>query len=97
MKKDEVLNSPLHRFVRKTVSFLIEFRKTTIAFSFVLLLGSVWGFTKVKNLFFPDFDYNQFVIEYFLPSQSSPDRVKEDLLSISVWAALRLYIVLSVL
>ena len=83
VKKDEVLNSPLHRFVRKTVSFLIEFRKTTIAFSFVLLLGSVWGFTKVKNLFFPDFDYNQFVIEYFLPSQSSPDRVKEDLLSIS--------------
>ena len=35
--------------------------------------------TRVKNLFFPDFDYKQFVVEYFLPAQSSPDRVKKDL------------------
>lgn len=82
-KDTEVLNSPLHKFVRKTVSFLIEYKKTTIVVSVALLLCSVWGFTKVKNLFFPDFDYNQFVVEYFLPYQSSPDRVKDDLMAIS--------------
>lgn len=81
--KQNVLNSPLHRFVRNTVASLIKYKKTTIAISLVLLLGSVYGFTKVKNLFFPDFDYNQFVIEYFLPNQSSPDRVREDLLAIT--------------
>lgn len=83
VKESEVLNSPLHKFVRKTVSFLIEYKKTTIVVSVALLLFSVWGFTKVKNLFFPDFDYNQFVVEYFLPYQSSPDRVKDDLMAIS--------------
>lgn len=36
--------------------------------------------TKVKNLFFPDFDYKQFIVEYSLPPQTSPDRVRKDLL-----------------
>ena len=44
-----------------------------------VLAVCVFGMTRVKNLFFPDFDYKQFVVEYFLPAQSSPDRVKKDL------------------
>lgn len=81
--KEGCLNSPVHRFVRHTIATLIEYKKTTIATAVCVLLLSAYGMTKVKNLFFPDFDYNQFVIEYFLPAQSSPDDVKEDLLEIS--------------
>lgn len=78
-----VFDSPLHRFVRRTVSFLIGYKKTVIAVAVLLLVVAAASMSRVKNLFFPDFDYNQFVIEYFLPHQTSPDRVRQDLLSIS--------------
>ena len=82
-KENGVMNSPVHRFVRRTVALLIDHKKTTIATAVMLLALCIFGLTHVKNLFFPDFDYRQFVIEYYLPEQSSPDRVREDLLEIS--------------
>lgn len=82
-KADGVMNSPVHRFIRRTIATLIAHRKLTISVAIGVLLLCIFGFTKIKNLFFPDFDYKQFVIEYYLPAQSSPDRVKHDLLEIS--------------
>lgn len=82
-KADGVMNSPVHRFIRRTIATLIAHRKLTISVALGVLLLCIFGFTKIKNLFFPDFDYKQFVIEYYLPAQSSPDRVKHDLLEIS--------------
>ena len=84
-KKEEVLNSPVHRFVRRTIDILVGHRKLTLGIAGIVLLVCLWGMTKVKNLFFPDFDYRQLVVEYYLPSQSSPDRVRHDLLEISAW------------
>ncbi len=84
-KKEEVLNSPVHRFVRRTIDILVGHRKLTLGIAGIVLLVCIWGMTKVKNLFFPDFDYRQLVVEYYLPSQSSPDRVRHDLLEISAW------------
>ena len=84
-KKEEVLNSPVHRFVRRTIDILVGHRKLTLGIAGIVLLICIWGMTKVKNLFFPDFDYRQLVVEYYLPSQSSPDRVRHDLLEISAW------------
>ena len=84
-KKEEVLNSPVHRFVRRTIDILVGHRKLTLGITGIVLLVCIWGMTKVKNLFFPDFDYRQLVVEYYLPSQSSPDRVRHDLLEISAW------------
>ena len=81
----QLMNSPVHRFVRGCISFLIGYKKTTITLAFVVLFTCFFGMTKVKNLFFPDFDYSQFIVEYWLPSQSSPDRVKHDLLEMSDW------------
>lgn len=81
--KKEVMNSPAHRFVRKSIYFLIGHKKVTIAVACVVLVVSMAGMSKVKNLFFPDFDYKQFVVEYFLPAQSSPDRVRHDLIEMS--------------
>lgn len=81
----QVMNSPVHRFVRSSISFLIGHKKSTITLAFSLLILSFYGMSKVKNLFFPDFDYSQFMVEYYLPAQSSPDRVRHDLLEMSDW------------
>lgn len=74
-----VMNSPVHNFVRRTVSTLIRFKTVTIASAVVLLMLCGFGMTKVKNLFFPDFDYKQFVVECYFPSQTSPDTVSRRL------------------
>lgn len=84
-QEGQVMNSPVHRFVRSSISFLIGYKKTTISLAFCLLILSFYGMSKVKNLFFPDFDYSQFMVEYYLPAQSSPDRVRHDLLEMSDW------------
>lgn len=75
----EVLNSPVHRFVRRAISFLIDHKKSTIATAFVLLGVCIFGMTKVKSLFFPDFDYKQFIVECYFPAQSDPDYVRDQL------------------
>ena len=60
---DAVMNSPVHRVVRRTIALLIDRKRTTIVAAFGVLSLCIFGMTKVKNLFFPDFDYKQFVVE----------------------------------
>lgn len=74
-----VLNSPAHRVIRNTVSTLIAHKAITITIAVIVLGVSCYGLTKVKNLFFPDFDYRQFVVECYFPSQTSPDKVYAEL------------------
>ena len=83
-EKQEVHNSPIHRFVRNSISFLIGHKKTTLITATVVLAFCIFGMTRVKNLFFPDFDYKQFIVEYYLPAQTDPDRVRQDLQEMSV-------------
>ena len=82
-KGNAVLNSPVHRFVRRTIALLIGHKRLTIGVAVCVLAFCIYGMTKVKNVFFPDFDYKQFVVEYYLPPQSGPDRVRHDLLEMS--------------
>lgn len=76
-------DSSLHRYVRRCITFLIAHKTATVSMAILCLLLCGFGMTKVKNLFFPDFSYKQFVIEYFLPAQTDPERVKQDLIAIS--------------
>lgn len=82
-RKPAVMNSPVHRFVRRTISWLIGYKRATIAVAVVVLTLSILGMTRVKNLFFPDFDYKQFVVECFFPSATDADRVRDRLLEMS--------------
>ena len=82
-KGNAVLNSPVHRFVRRIIALLIGHKRLTIGVAVCVLAFCIYGMTKVKNVFFPDFDYKQFVVEYYLPPQSGPDRVRHDLLEMS--------------
>lgn len=78
-----VMNSPIHKFIRNTISKLIGYKKITIGIAFAILILCIAGMGKVKNLFFPDFDYKQYVIECFFPSTTSPDVVRDNLLDMS--------------
>lgn len=80
---DGVMNSPVHNAVRKSVMFLIGHKWPTIAISLLLLGLSMFGMTKVKNLFFPDFNYSQFIVECYFPSQANSEHVRESLLEMS--------------
>ncbi|MCM1483243.1 MAG: efflux RND transporter permease subunit [Muribaculaceae bacterium] len=59
---EKAADSVAHRFVRRTIEKLIAHRWATMTVAVALLAASAFGMTKVKNLFFPDFDYNQFVV-----------------------------------
>ena len=82
-QKPAVMNSPVHRFVRRAIAFLIGYKRATIVVAFAVLGLSIFGMTRVKNLFFPDFDYKQFVVECFFPSATDADRVRDRLLEMS--------------
>ncbi len=79
----EVKETKLQLMIRRLIGALINFRYATIGVMVTLLVICAFGYTKVKQVFFPDFDYGQFVVEYHLPDQTSPDRVREDLLAIT--------------
>lgn len=79
----QVHNSPVHRWVRRAIGFLIGHKKSTLVTAAAMLALFIFGMTRVKNLFFPDFDYRQFVVEYYLPAQTDPNRVRHDLLEMS--------------
>ena len=82
-KDGDVKESRMQQRIRSLITTLVEYKRTTIVCAVVLLVVCILGFSKVKNVFFPDFDYSQFVVEYYLPNQSSPDRVKADLMKMS--------------
>ena len=79
----EEYNSRIHRVFRSIVTTLLGHKTMTIAFSVILLVICVSGMKYVKNMFFPDFDYAQVVMEYDMPPQTSPDRVRHDLQEIA--------------
>ena len=79
----EVWNSPVHRFIRKAISSMIVYKKTTLVTGLAVLAVAAFGLSKAKSLFFPDLDYNQFIVECAYPSQTSPDKVRTDLLEMT--------------
>ncbi|WP_163323355.1 efflux RND transporter permease subunit [Draconibacterium mangrovi] len=83
IKDGDLMNGKIHQIVRQLMTIFINYKKTTIALAFIVLMISLYGMTYVKNLFFPDFDYKQFIVEYHMPSQTDPDKVRDDLLEMS--------------
>ena len=73
----------MQRVTRSIITKLIEWKKTTVVVAILTLVLSGMLMGNVKNLFFPDFSYKQFVVEYFAPDQTSPDQIRKDLLHMS--------------
>ena len=83
-KSNEVdKENKMQKAIRSVIATLIDYKRLTIVCAVALLALCGWGFTQLRRVFFPDFDYGQFVIEYYLPPQSSPDRTRADLLALT--------------
>ena len=84
---DEIKNQPeLNRFekwVKKIVEFLIRHKWVTVSCAVLLLAGAGGGILLVRNVFFPDFNYDQFVVECYFPAESNPEAVRGRMFSLS--------------
>lgn len=77
---------PLNRFekwIKKIIEFLIGHKWVTICFSVILLAGAGGAILLVKNVFFPDFNYDQFVLECYYPAESNPEEVRARMFELS--------------
>ena len=72
-----------YRNLRILLGKLLHYKTATLVVAALLLALAAYNFQNVKNAFFPDFNYNQVYVEYRLPAGSSPQRVNEDLQSIT--------------
>lgn len=73
----------LQRLVQKLVIILIRHKWISVGMAVVILGVAMWGMTQVKNVFFPDFNYEQFVVECTFPMESNPDQLRERMFLLS--------------
>ena len=78
-----VYNTRFASFVRRTIRFLVGHKALSLTVAVLMLIVSALGFFKVKNVFFPDFEYDQVVVECFWPEATSADVVKANLLEMT--------------
>lgn len=69
--------NPIQKVIRKLVVFLIDHKWVSVTISVIVLGLSGWSITLLRNVFFPDFDYDQFVVECTFPIESNPDNIRE--------------------
>lgn len=82
-KKESPLMDKFSSFVRRTVTLLAAHKIITIAVAVVLVGGAALGFFTIRNNFFPDFEYNQIVVECFWPESANADDVRDNLLKMT--------------
>lgn len=85
--KNDIANQPklnaVERCVKRIVEWLIGHKWLTVGFGVILLAAAGSTVLLVKNVFFPDFDYNQFVVECYYPPESDPQAVRERMFELS--------------
>jgi multidrug efflux pump subunit AcrB len=82
-KAKKPMNSPMHRAIRRIVATVIRFKAVSFTLAVVILIICLMGAGKIKNLFFSDFDYKQFIVECYFPPQTNPDEVRDRMLAMS--------------
>lgn len=79
----ELKLNPLQKFIKKIVIFLIGHKWVSVGAAVVILVGSGMSMSLLRNVFFPDFDYDQFVVECTFPKESNPDKVRSRMFQLS--------------
>ena len=75
--------SAVERQVKKLVEWLIDHKWITVSVGILLLCAAGSSVLLVKNVFFPDFNYNQFVMECYFPTESNPEIVRNRMFELS--------------
>ncbi len=81
-KKGIKLNA-IQNLIQKLVIVLIRHKWISVATAILILGISVWSMSYLRNIFFPDFDYDQFVVECTFPMESNPDNIRERMFLLS--------------
>ncbi|MFA8434628.1 MAG: efflux RND transporter permease subunit [Marinifilaceae bacterium] len=85
-KKGEESNDPyggkFYQGFRRLIKAALYYRKMAMLATVVLLVASFFSFQYVKQMFFPNLAYNQFIVEYYLPEGSDSKQVQNDLNSL---------------
>lgn len=82
-KAKELKLNPIQRVIRRIVIYLIDHKWVSVGIATVILVVSCLSMQKLRNVFFPDFEYDQFVVECTFPGESNPDNVRERMLLLS--------------
>ena len=80
--KELKLNA-IQRVIKKIVVVLIDHKWVSVAAAFIILIASGMSMKYLRNVFFPDFEYDQFVVECTFPAESNSDTVRERMLQLS--------------
>nr|MBD5377203.1 efflux RND transporter permease subunit [Bacteroides sp.] len=80
--KELKLNA-IQRVIKRIVVVLIDHKWVSVAAAFIILIASGMSMKYLRNVFFPDFEYDQFVVECTSPAESNSDTVRERMLQLS--------------
>ena len=78
-KDSDPYDNKLYRGFGKMIRFILLHKKMSLTVVILTLVLSFYSFRFVNILFMPELDYNQFVVEYFLPQGEDISEVEEDL------------------
>lgn len=81
--KNESKPNIVNRTIERIIVFLIGHKTLSAVTAIAVLFVAGYSMKFVRNIFFPDFDYKQFVLECYFPSQSDPDAVTARMLELS--------------
>ena len=73
----------LQRSIGRMVVFPIDHKWVSVGVAAIILVVSCIAMQKLRNVFFPDFEYDQFVVECTFPAESNPDNVRDRMLQLS--------------
>ena len=73
----------VQKAVKRIIEYLIRHKAVAVTAAVILLGCAGGGVLMVKNVFFPDFNYDQFVLECYYPPESNPDAVRERMFELS--------------
>ena len=83
----EIVSQPKLSWIEQRVKIIVEWlighKKITVLIGILLLATAGSSVVLVKNVFFPDFDYDQFVLECYYPAESNPQAVRERMFELS--------------
>ena len=69
---------PVFQWYKRKLEFVLHHRAATLILLICVLVGAMYGFTHVRQIFFPPAQRAQFLLEYWLPEGSSIHAVSRD-------------------
>ena len=83
VKTEERREGRVNRMIASTLRWLMAHRVISVTTACSLIVLGVVGMGKVRQVFFPDFDYGQFVVECYFPGTNDPTTVEHRILAMA--------------